>query len=310
MRKRNGQSGWDDAVGMKRGKYGHGTLGWVIGRYRLSPEYQRLAPATKKIYEAAFDRLHDYAQEEFSGLRRRHIMRVRDDLAHSPATANQVITAIGAVCRFALDREMIETDPSHRVPRLKTGEWRRWTDAELDKFYQSAYEALRRVFVMALFTGQRRADLCRATWGDIQDGGINVVQQKTGAHLWIPLHPTLERHLAIWKSDATPLPSVTILTSTDRTPWPPQVLSCAFRNEADKLGLNGCNLHGLRKTAAAKLAEAGCSARQIMAITGHSTMNEVERYTRQAEQRRLASDAIGAFDAPAFEAPYKPLKRR
>ena len=38
-----------------------------------------------------------------------------------------------------------------------------------------------------------------------------------------------------------------------------------------------CELHGLRKAAARRLAEAGCSASEIMAITGKKTLAEVER---------------------------------
>ena len=58
-------------------------------------------------------------------------------------------------------------------------------------------------------------------------------------------------------------------------------------------GLPGrCKPHGLRKAAARRLAEAGCSANEIAAITGHKTLAEVERYTRAADQVRLAQQAI------------------
>jgi integrase len=50
--------------------------------------------------------------------------------------------------------------------------------------------------------------------------------------------------------------------------------------------------HGLRKAAARRLAEAGASALQIAAITGHQTLAEVSRYTASAEQERLAEDAM------------------
>ena len=56
--------------------------------------------------------------------------------------------------------------------------------------------------------------------------------------------------------------------------------------------LSRCKPHGLRKAAARRLAEAGCSASEIMAITGHKTLAEVERYTRAAGQEQLARRAI------------------
>ncbi len=60
---------------------------------------------------------------------------------------------------------------------------------------------------------------------------------------------------------------------------------------ADKIQLAGlperCVTHGLRKAAARRLAEAGCTANEIGAITGHTTLKEISRYTRAAEQRGL-----------------------
>lgn len=43
---------------------------------------------------------------------------------------------------------------------------------------------------------------------------------------------------------------------------------------------------------AQRLAEAGCSAKQIAAVTGHASLREVERYTLAADQERLARDAV------------------
>jgi integrase len=52
------------------------------------------------------------------------------------------------------------------------------------------------------------------------------------------------------------------------------------------------NVHGLRKLAAASLAECGCSANEIAAITGHDKLAMVELYTASAEQERLAEAAV------------------
>jgi integrase len=55
---------------------------------------------------------------------------------------------------------------------------------------------------------------------------------------------------------------------------------------------SGLTAHGLRKAAARRLAEAGCTALQIAAITGHKTLKEVSRYTAAADQGRMARDAM------------------
>ena len=56
--------------------------------------------------------------------------------------------------------------------------------------------------------------------------------------------------------------------------------------------LRHCSAHGLRKAAARRLAEAGCTEHEIAAITGHASLREVARYTRAADQRRLADAAM------------------
>jgi integrase len=65
-----------------------------------------------------------------------------------------------------------------------------------------------------------------------------------------------------------------------------------FRDRCDEAELPQCSAHGLRKLTATRLAEAGCSEREIMAITGHKSVTEVSRYTKAAQQSRLAEQAM------------------
>jgi integrase len=65
-----------------------------------------------------------------------------------------------------------------------------------------------------------------------------------------------------------------------------------MRQWCDKAGLPQCSAHGLRKAAARRFAEAGCSNQQIKAWTGHTTDSEVARYTAAVDQQAM-SDAAG-----------------
>jgi integrase len=58
-------------------------------------------------------------------------------------------------------------------------------------------------------------------------------------------------------------------------------------------GLSGLSVHGLRKAACRRLAEAGCSANEIAAISGHASLREIARYTAAASQVHLADQALG-----------------
>jgi integrase/recombinase XerD len=48
----------------------------------------------------------------------------------------------------------------------------------------------------------------------------------------------------------------------------------------------------LRKATAAALAEAGASTHEIAAVTGHMSLEEVERYTRAVRKKKLADAAM------------------
>jgi integrase len=65
-----------------------------------------------------------------------------------------------------------------------------------------------------------------------------------------------------------------------------------FVRHCERVGLQGVSAHGLRKAACRRLAEAGCSANEIAAISGHKSLNEVARYTRAVDQARMARNAM------------------
>ncbi|HEY6702457.1 MAG TPA: tyrosine-type recombinase/integrase [Xanthobacteraceae bacterium] len=83
-----------------------------------------------------------------------------------------------------------------------------------------------------------------------------------------------------------------------------------FRERCDMAGLRHCSAHGLRKAAARRLAEAGCTAHEIAAITGHASLKEVQRYTRAADQQKLAASAMEKTGTPAGQPHARLAKRR
>lgn len=60
-----------------------------------------------------------------------------------------------------------------------------------------------------------------------------------------------------------------------------------FRDWCDETGLSHCSAHGLRKAGATIAAENGATAHQLMSIFGWLTLKEAERYTREAERKRM-----------------------
>jgi integrase len=70
-----------------------------------------------------------------------------------------------------------------------------------------------------------------------------------------------------------------------------------FLKQCRAAGLHGCSAHGLRKAAARRLAEAGCTPHEIASITGHVSLKEIVRYTEAADRKHLASAAMDKVKA-------------
>lgn len=282
------------------------TVGTVMAEYKVSPAFTTLKPATKKTYLRDINHLKPYDRVAIDDIRRRHVLKNRDDNAHRPGIANGIVKVWSILLQFAVEREYILANPAVRIQKLELGEHACWPEAAIRYAIAPGNlpENLRRAVVLGLYTGQREGDCVRMAWTD-HDGTTIQVEQEKGRRkkrppkLWIPCHGDLRAELEGWKAEAT---ATTIVTRGTGEPWgQTKAFTVMFSREIhrrDKAGklvhplLEGLVFHGLRKAAAAALAEAGCSTKEIMAITGHRTLTEIERYTSEADQKRLASSAI------------------
>ena len=152
----------------------------------------------------------------------------------------------------------------------------------------------RLAMALMLYTGQRRSDVLRigrtacAQW--CAAPSTTKDEREVG-------NPGPSRALAILEE--APGQHLTYLTTRDGSPFSPAGFGNLFQDWCNEAGLpKGLSAHGLRKACCTRLAEAGCSEKQIAAISGHLSMSEVARYTKAADQARLARDAMVMFSSP------------
>ena len=142
-----------------------------------------------------------------------------------------------------------------------------------------------------LYTGAARADTVNLGWGNVDGDRIRYRRQKTedngGVLIDIPVHSVLRSAL-----DACPIKNFTFLQTKAGKNRSANGLGNSMRSWCDAANLPKCTSHGLRKAIARRLAEAGASPHEIMAVTGHTTLAEVTRYTRDASRPMLADEAI------------------
>lgn len=268
------------------------TVQALVDAWRKSQAWSDLAPASQAVYGIYLRELEKAGTAIVEKVTRRDLLDAQDAIARERGNgaANMFIRTASAMFGWAVDRGWIERSPVHRIPKRPGGSIPAWTAEQIAAALDGLPEHLRRVVILAAYTGQRRGDLCALTWAAYDGEALRLTQQKTGAELVIAAHPDLRRELNLWKISAVTL---TILANSQGRPWDPQVLTTAFRRALRRLGLpEGLSVHGIRKTFAATLASRGASTHQIAAGTGHRTLGMLAHYTRSADQRRLNQDAI------------------
>jgi integrase len=201
-----------------------------------------------------------------------------------------LLKRLRTLVRYAMALGWIDRDPTAGAKAYRSKEIHTWNEEEIATFEKRWPEGSRErlAFALLLYTGQRGSDVHRMLWVDYVGDTIRVAQQKTKTKLTIPIHENLEDLL-----DAANRDHATIVVTAYKKPFSVKGFGNMMSDAIREAGLpQRCKPHGLRKAAARRLAEAGCSASEIMAITGHKTLAEVERYTRAAEQEQLARRAI------------------
>jgi len=141
-----------------------------------------------------------------------------------------------------------------------------------------------------LYVGAARADVHRMTWRQIDEAASGVIytRSKTGVDVETDLHPDLRHAL-----DHAARDHVTIINTAFGRPFTAAGFSQFMRHAIKAAGLPiDCKPHGLRKTLGRRMADDGCTAHQIMAVLGHTTLAEAERYTRDADRRRGGHEGI------------------
>ena len=179
--------------------------------------------------------------------------------------------------------------PIFERAKAKAGSIHTWTEAEIEQ-YEARHpigSRARLAMALLLYTGQRRSDVIRMGPQHIRKGVLAITQQKTGTELAVPVHPSLAEIIA-----ATECGHLAFLVTAAGRPFSAGGLGDLFRQWCDQAGLPQCSAHGLRKAACRRLAEMGCSAPEIAAISGHKTLKEVQRYIEEADQARLAQAAM------------------
>lgn len=275
------------------------TLGGLMQAYRASGEFAALAPATRQHYERAFGMLSPNADVPLADVTRKALYVLRDKInaAHKRSAANHVIKVLRLLFAWGMKRDLCDENPAAGVDKIRRPRGapvvnRPWSFAELDTVLAEAPSHLRVPIALAAYTGLREADLVRVNWACYDGRTFQARARKTGTPIWVPVHKRLRAVL-----DAVPHDTATIVTGKLGGPVAQSTLRDGVfgllreLREAGRVG-PGLSIHGLRHTLGTALAEAGCDPATIAAVLGQATTQMAEHYSRSANRKRLAADAM------------------
>lgn len=134
---------------------------------------------------------------------------------------------------------------------------------------------------LALLTGQRRSDILKFKYSDIQHGNLLIEQQKTGTRLAIPLAihlDVIDMSLAdvVERSREYYIPGETLIRKTNGLPPCAATLSTSFNSLVIQAGLNkNTSLHECRSLSERLYREQGLNTRMLL---GHKHQSMTDLY--------------------------------
>lgn len=256
---------------------------------RSSPDWEKLAPTTKKTWGSALDRIEDkwgdVPLRVFNDPRMKaKIVQWRDSRRETPRAADIGVTVLSALLRFGMLRGKVHINVAAGVPNLYADGDRAeiiWTEDDVARFVEQAErigcgataDALR----LAVLSGLRREDLVTLTWTQISDVHIFKKARKKSQgrrhFATIPRYPELNDLLSELHKRHRQPGVATVLVDSNGGPWTPDRLTKAINRVRDDLGivhrdeetgrLRSKHLHDARGTFATKLMLLGVTDQEI-----------------------------------------------
>ena len=286
-----------------------GTIDALIVHYLKSDAFTKaLAPETQRMRRNILDRFRtDHGAKRLITLEGRHVAKLIEK--RPPYAQKNWLKTLRGLMLFAIKENYRADDPTAGVramrPSVKSSGHMTWGDEQIAVYRDKHLigTVARLALELLLNVAARRGDAHKLGVQHMKDGKISWRPSKTlrssDRPLSIPILPQLQRAI-----DAAPRRegALAFLVNDYGKPF---ASAAAFGNKfADwcvEAGLEpvvcrdgrtrSFRAHGLRKAACKALAQAGCTAPEIMAISGHRTLAQVQIYIDEVEQDRMAEAA-------------------
>jgi integrase len=257
------------------------SIAALVDLYCHSRKWTDLAPSSQRSYRYVLGPfVAEHGHRSCVQMEAKHVDAIMDAMVGTPVQANRLRKLLSRMMRMAIRQGWRKDNPAAVCDnfKIKSKGHRPWSVEEI-----AAFEATypigsdeRLAFALLLYTGQRVSDVVRMGRQHAKDGVITIKQKKSGVtvEVSIPIRPELKVVLDEVQSRRI---APTFLLNQYGKARSAAGLSTMFGQWCEKAGLPAdAHAHGLRKSFNTDAAEAGCTPHEIMALSGHKTLAEVE----------------------------------
>lgn len=281
---------------------------WTLGKVfaHFLENYSKPHKKTWERDQRQFDRTladwRHYSLESISRamVRERHVSLAAD---HGPCGGNKMLELLNSLYNYAIDElDWIGKNPARKIKRFKVNERERFLEAdELPRFFAAVAKLQREVsrdfFMLCLFVGARRSNICSMRWADVNldrcQWRIAGEDHKSGESAVIVLsEPAIE----ILRRRKETAKSEWVLEGQGKTghyAYP----KAAWKKILRDSGLTDLRIHDLRRTLGSWQAMGGSSLLIIGKSLGHKSTQATKVYARLQtdpvmESVQAAADAM------------------
>ncbi len=263
----------------------------LVKAYRGSAGFRKLAPRTQKSYNDTIEWiLSNNADKSVTTLTKQRLRDLHVKFGETPRKADMLVQMVSILTNFAGNQlDWVISNPTEGLTLYgKQREYEPWPDW-MGKNLADAPAIVRSAAELILGTGQRPAAAIAMRRDQFQGEWMMVTDEK-GDESYEIFHPTELRSYV----QSLPVTGIHILSRNLTQPMRYDTVEKSFRAWRTELGERAkpYSLHGLRKLAIIRLAEAGCTDAEIQAVTNQSAQTAAY-YRKRANRKKTIQGGDG-----------------
>lgn len=274
-----------------------GSVGELVALFYQSSAWAKYKPASRMKYGRILERFADqYGLRGARGLKAIHVDAILGRMIETPAAAADLRKALGRVWRWGKKFGLLSENVIAETDTIKQrgGGYYTWTDADIQKFC-SVHEVGSQAWLMlvlAVWTGGRRSELHAMGWSNVEGDWLYFDRQKNDDRHRVPIAGVLAEAL-----EHVPADQAAFVVTRAGDAYTKESYANLFADYRKEAGLERGSLHGLRKTIATRLAEAGASDAEGMAVLGHLSAQTFAKYRATANRGKMAVSAMKKLES-------------